>query len=74
MRILGQPVEERDLEGCTEPSPDGPASPDKAGHDRQRFRVVQKDTGTHVGTFVGLTSGSLEGAFWMQLNTKSKWA
>jgi hypothetical protein len=73
MRILGQPVEQRDLDGCMEPRPDGPASPDTAGHERARFRVMQKDTGAHVGTFVGLTNGSLEGAFWLQLPTRSKW-
>jgi hypothetical protein len=72
MRIVGQPVKPEDLKGCMEPKPDGPASPDTEGRERQRYRVLQNETGAHIGTFVGLKDGSLDGAFWMQVNSGNR--
>ena len=68
MRIFGQPVQPEDLAGCMEAKPDGDASPDPNGRERQQFRVSKSDTGDHVGTYIGLKDGSLDGAFWMQVS------
>jgi len=68
MRVLGQPVELEDLRNCMAAKPDGDASPDMDGRERQRFRVSRSDTGEHVGTYIGRKDGNLDGAFWMQVN------
>ena len=68
MRIFGQPVQPEDLTGCMDAKPDGAASPSTDGRERQRFRVLQSGTGDHVGTYIGLKDGGLDGAFWMQVS------
>jgi hypothetical protein len=70
MRVFGQPVELEDLRGCMEAKPDGAASLDKHGRERQRFRVSQGSTGDNVGTYIGLKDGNLEGAFWIQVSAE----
>jgi hypothetical protein len=67
MRIVGQPVQPEDLTGCMEAKPDGTASPNSDGRERQRFRVLQSGTRDHMGTYIGLKDGNLDGAFWMQV-------
>jgi hypothetical protein len=69
MRVFGQPVEPNDLKDCMEPMPDGPASPDAVGRKRQRYRVLQNGTGVHIGTYIGLNDGNLDGAFWIRVIT-----
>jgi hypothetical protein len=72
MRIVGRPVEPEDLKDGMEAKRDGDASADADGRERLRFRVVRRDTGEHVGTYIGLKDGNLDGAFWMQVSPEKR--
>jgi hypothetical protein len=51
---------------------DGDASADADGRERLRFRVVRSNTGEHIGTYIGLKDGNLDGAFWMQVSPQKR--